>query len=180
MKIQIIIGALTFFFVTACNKEKIDPSNRWTLPPNMFFFQLIKPNNERLTLQEMDSLKLFYINTDGERQYYNPREGLDYPQHLFRPSEDNYGDLYLDNEGVLLGYDVNLGGVNINTWYFEQMDGRIDTLYVESKKISQKEGMQDPCYCTNPFTVVRLNGKDATIHPTLRSSAGKNVYVLKQ
>lgn len=179
MKIQIIIGALTFFFVTACNKEKIDPSNRWTLPPNVFYYQLLKSTNEHLSSVEIDSLKLFYINTDGERQYSNPTEGLDYPQFTFRPSFHGSSDNILDDAGILMLLDINGRGLTINTWYLEQMDGRIDTLYVESKKISQKEGMQDPCYCTDPFTVVRLNGKDATIHPTLRSSAGKNVYVLK-
>jgi len=179
-KILALLISVLLFLLASCKKDRnnydLDSS---ALPPNMSYFQLLKPNGQYLSLVEMDSLKLFYINEDGERQYQNPMEGLDHPQHLFKPSASNPNDIFLDNQGVVLALYVNGRGVVHNTWYFEQMDGRIDTLYVESEKVHSKEADNNSCGCVNPFTVVRLNGKDASIHPNLRSVLGKNIYVLK-
>jgi len=180
MKKIIILFFLCLPLLIACKKDRSGYDEDAILwPPNKFFFQLIKPDGEQLSSVEMDSLKFFYINTEGERQYYNPMEGLDYPQHLQRPSLDNYHNLLLESQGVLFAPYVNGFGVVQNTWYFEQMDGRIDTLYVESRIIHSKDAGNNPCGCIHPFSVVRLNGKDATIHPNLRSVSGKFVFVLK-
>jgi len=170
--------------LTACKKNtleipKIQGEYNGNLAENQFYFQLLKNDGRIMTEAEADSLKLFYINAEGKRQYEysSPTVIMDYPQHIFKPSFISINDAGLDSMGILVSRDV--GPYFSHYWYFEYPNGDIDTLYVEQKNILDEEGLKDPCWCNFPFTVVKLNGKDATIHPTLTSATHKQIYVLR-
>ncbi len=172
----IVLGVLLF----SCNKNKVieveDP-DPWILPPNSFFFQITR-NGEKLPDSVLTDLKLFYIDRD-RRIYEAPNEKLDNREHILLPSYMS-SNIHLDEQGVRLAPYINGSGVEYNTWYFEHPTGDIDTLYVESQKISKAEGRQNECYCINPFSVVRFNGKDAYKHSTLKATDGKPVWVLEK
>jgi hypothetical protein len=94
-----------------------------------------------------------------------------------------YGEnsTHLDEAGVRVNLTLNTFGVEHNTWYFEYPNGDIDTLYVEHRDQSFEQARKDECSrCIAPFPVVRLNGKDAYKHPTLRPASGKPIFVLEK
>lgn len=166
-----------FFLITstgmiACKQK--DPD--WILPPNKFYYQITQ-NSMPLSTVVLDSLKFYYINENGIKIYNSENVEGD-GEHVLLPSK--IGSDYLDAEGVRACLELNIFGVQHNTWYFEYPDGSIDTLYVESQQIPKSEGRKDPCYCIAPFTVVRLNGRDAYIHPTLKPVDNKPIWVLER
>lgn len=120
----------------------------------------------------------FYID-QGRRVYEAPSETMDHREHIILP-ELNSVNTQLAEAGVLCTPFVNSFLVEHNTWYFEYENGDIDTLYVENNIISKEEGRQNECYCINPFSIVRFNGKDAYKHPTLKAADGKPVWVLER
>jgi hypothetical protein len=181
MKTRIIILLLLFPILLwlSCKKKEQPP---WMLPPNDFYFQIIY-HNEKLPDTVLNQLALFYVDKDGKKVYYNKSTDTvgGIANHIRFCYEFDGGNSTLDAQGVRVGAYVNVFGVgNNNYWYFEFPNGDIDTLYVESKHLSDEDAYKDPCSCNNPFTVVKYNGKDATIHPNLKPQSGKNIYVLEK
>ena len=172
---NLLLVLSTIIFLTSC--ERIAP-NSWNLPPNKFYYQITE-NGVHLSSTDLDSLKFYYINENGTKVYRDQGTDNEAANHVLKPSWIS-GNESLDAEGVRLCMELNPFGVSHNTWYFEYPDGSIDTLYVESKEISKVEGRKDACYCTTPFSVVRLNGKDAFIHPTLKPVDNKPIWVLER
>lgn len=170
---KITLFVFVVFSFISCDRIVPDP---WVLPPNVFYYQITQ-NSMPLSTVVLDSLKFYYINENGIKIYNSENVEGD-GEHVLLPSK--IGSDYLDAEGVRACLELNIFGVQHNTWYFEYPDGSIDTLYVESQQIPKAEGRKDPCYCIAPFTVVRLNGRDAYIHPTLKPVDNKPIWVLER
>lgn len=167
----LVLGIIT---LQSCKKEN------WVLPPNKFYFQIIK-NGTPLNSITLDSLKLYYY--DGNEKIYSfpNAEGAETGRHIRKPSM--YSGNSLEHAIELEKNDIRVCGYIVGHegyWYYQFPDGDIDTLYITTKELSNKEGMKDPCYCSHPFITVQYNGKDATIHPTLKAGDGKNIYVLEK
>jgi hypothetical protein len=180
MKTRIILFflLLPILLWLSCKKKERPP---WMLPPNNFYFQIIH-HDEKLPDTVLNNLALFYLDKDGKKVYYSQETDTvgGIAKHIRFCYEFEGGNSTLDAQGVRVAGYVNLFGVGANYWYFEFPNGDIDTLYVESKHLSDEDAYKDPCSCNNPFTIIQYNGKDATIHPTLRAGDGKNVYVLEK
>lgn len=169
---NIILFFLILSTLFSCRK-----SERWNLPPNRFYFQIVK-NGQHLDSNTLDSLKMFIIDENGVKHYEHPIE-YDIRNFLEKPSII-LGNTALDSQGVLLVGYLNAFGVEYHNWYFEFPDGDVDTLYVESKEYKlNKDGMKDDCYCQHPMSVVQYNGRDAHKHPTLKAG-GKPIFVLEK
>lgn len=176
---KIFTPIICIIFLFSCKKKDINNPDYWDLPPNRFFFQILK-DGAQLDDSTLSVLKMYYIDKNGYKVYRNKSETMDFPEHIYLPSR--YGDHHLDSLGIRVNYF--LPGMatfnNVNEWYFEYGNGDIDTLYVEGKEISNQEGRNNDCYCTTPITVVRFNGRNAYKHPTLTADGGKPIYVLEK
>lgn len=170
---------LILALLSSCKKLFPKEEPMQALPPNDFIFQITKANTY-LSNNELDSLKMFYVDNNGDR-IYRQSSNLQFPEHINLPSQMGFGK-YLDDSGVRLNYFLPGYATyqNINQWYFEHGNGDIDTLYVETKSLDGKEGMQDECYCRTPIIKVIFNGVDAPKHPTLTADNGEPIYVLEK
>ena len=170
---------LILALVSSCEKLFPNEEPMPVLPPNDFIFQITKANTY-LSNSELDSLKMFYIDNNGDK-IYRQSSNLQFPEHINLPSQMGFGQ-YLDDSGVRLNYFLPGAATyhNINQWYFEYGNGDIDTLYVETKDLDGKEGMLHECYCRTPITKVIFNGVDAQKHATLTADNGEPIYVLEK
>lgn len=171
---KITLFVFVVFSFISCDRIVPDP---WVLPPNVFYYQITQ-NGRPLSGTVLDSLKFYYINEYGTKIY---RSGSDdeSANHVLKPSWIS-GNEILDMEGVRICMALNSSGVRHNTSYFEYPDGSIDTLYVESRVIPKTEGSKNSCNCITPFNIVKLNGRAASIHPTLKPSDTKPIWVLER
>ena len=108
---------------------------------------------------------MYYIE-GGTKYYRTPNVDSATANHLLKPSYYS-GNTFFDDQGVRVCVPVNPFGVVHNYWYFEFPNGDVDTLYVESKHVGNKEGREDACQCNDPFTVIKYNGRDAEVNLTL-------------
>lgn len=171
---QFMIAAL--FIITALTscRQKEDP-DKYLLDINIFTYRIVQ-NGDKLPDSILSELKMYYIE-NGIKYYRTPNVDSIAGNHLLKPSHFS-GDTYLDDEGVRICVSVNPFGVVHNYWYFEFPDGDIDTLYVESKHVGNKEGLQDVCQCNDPFTVIKYNGRDAELNTTLLPPGSRPIYNL--
>lgn len=174
---------LSTISIISC-KETIVPGdpndpNYWSIPPNYLSFQ-IRMNGERLPDSILQNITMYYYDENGNKimdQSNRTDVILDDPSHLgFEPE----GTVWADSGIVFSMYPIILASKNMNYMYIGYPDGDVDTIYTEQKYISNAEGRLDPCYCNNPITVLKFNGKDAPIHPTLRSPSGKDIYIFEK
>ncbi len=170
MKIKMFSLFLVVFATLNSCRQKENP-DMYHLDINYFAYRIVQ-NGDKLPDSIMDGLKMYYI--EGMTKYYkNPTvNDSATASHLLKPSHYS-GDTYLDEQGVRVCPTLNPFGVVHNYWYFEFPNGDVDTLYVESRNVSNKEGMQDVCQCNNPFTVIKYNGRDAEINTELMPEGTK-------
>lgn len=167
-------GSIIITFLS-CKRENPDP---WILPPNFFYYQIVQ-NGNKMPDSILSNLKFYYFNEMGNKVFSDPNTDNEAANHVLLPSWIP-GNEALDAEGVRLCMEIASFGVRNNTWYFEYPNGDIDTLYIESQKISKQEGRVNECQCVNPITLVRYNGRDAYKHPSLKPSDKKPVFVLEK
>ena len=156
--------ALLFILPMLASCRQKEDLDIYQLDINYFAYRILV-NGEKLPDSVLNELKMYYV--DGGIKYYrNPIGDNETANHILKPSYFS-GETYLDEQGVRVNCHVNPFGVLHNYWYFEFPNGDIDTLYVESKKVNNKEGQQDVCQCNNPFTVIKYNGRDAVLNTEL-------------
>lgn len=176
MKKLIIVFIGIVFSLLSCTKEEIIYDNEnSSLPPNVFFFQIVK-NGSILQGDILDSLKMFYIK-DRTKFYQHPNSNLTNRKFIEQAPEE-----YLQPYHVLMGLKTlnYIEDRYINEWFIEYPNGDIDTLYVETAEVSIEEGKKDRCYCVNPIKVLKFNGNNVTINPNIEGDMGKAVYVLEK
>lgn len=177
--IKISFAVVLALCLLSCHKTvEIIAPDPWVLPPNDFYY-LITQDGNNLSDSTLEDLMFYYFNSNGQKVLRDPKTDNEAANHVLKPSWIG-GNEHLDEAGVRLCMEINSFLVEHNTWYFEYENGDIDTLYVENNIISKEEGRQNECYCINPFSVVRFNGKDVYKHPTLKAADGKPVWVLER
>ncbi|WP_162903375.1 hypothetical protein [Taibaiella koreensis] len=167
-----VVISLCLVFV-ACKAKRVP-----ALPPNVLFFQ-IKLDGQILDDSILAKVKLFYYDKNGNRIDSLPWN-YDDRTFLFPASRSSGG---LDGKGVLCsGYIARyiIRGEGVNTMYLEYPNADIDTLYVEVADIGSEAGARDRCYCDNPFTIVRFNGKDAPETTDIHTDNGKPIYLFSK
>lgn len=169
-----LIAAIFVITAFASCRQKEDP-DKYHLDINIFTYRIVQ-NGDKLPDSILSELKMYYIE-GGTKYYRTPNVNSITGNHLLKPSHFS-GDTYLDDEGVRICVPVNAFGVVHNYWYFEFPNGDIDTLYVESKHVGNKEGLQDVCQCNDPFTVIKYNGRDAELNTTLLPAGSRPIYNL--
>ena len=165
----------------SCKKDPLkdfdysDPDN-WVLPPNVFFFQILK-DGHRLPDSVLSKLQFYYYDENNNKVTN---------QSDFFEEYDNYemflntGEEAIYNQAGILGSLPFAGLTNkYHTWYIEYPDGDIDTLVGINKKVNTKEGRKDECMCGNPLVFLSFNGKEVRKHENLRPY-DKPVYILEK
>lgn len=148
-------------------KETIVPDdpndpNYWSIPSNVLTFQ-IRMNGERLPDSILQKITMYYQDKYGNKimdQSNCTDVILDDPSHFHLDFE---GTVWADSGIVYSMYPTSTALGNKHYQYIGYPNGDEDTIYTEVKYISNAEGKLDPCYCYNPITVLKFNGKDA--HP---------------
>lgn len=180
--IAFFLGLFTIGLISC--KETIIPGdpndpNYWSIPSNVLTFQIIM-SGERLPDSILQKITMYYYDEYGNKimdQSNRTDVILDDPSHFDLGVE---GTVWADSGIVYSIYPTSFAEANMHYWYIGYPDGDIDTIYTEVKYISNAEGKIDPCYCNNPITVLKFNGKDASIHPTLKSPCGKDIYIFEK
>lgn len=168
IKIFSAVALLSLCAVSACRSKEY--ADKYGLDINIFSYRIVQ-NGDKLPDSIIDNLKMYYM-VGGMKYYRSPGGDSASANHVLKPSYFS-GNTFWDDEGVRICVNVNSFGVVHNYWYFEFPDGDVDTLYVESRNVSNKEGMQDVCQCNNPFTVIKYNGRDAEINTELMPEGSK-------
>lgn len=182
-KIKSIVLLCLFLMLTciSCKKDPLkdfdysDPDN-WVLPPNVFFFQILKDGN-RLPDAVLSKLQFYYYD-ENNNKISRASELLDNPEHY--AMFDTLGEWAIYNQAGILGSGhFPLMTDKYHTWYLEYPDGDIDTLVGISKMVSTKEGRNEECKCNNPLVYLSFNGKEVKKHESLRPY-DKPVYILEK
>ena len=168
--IKKILPVLLFILPSLLScKQKDDPGS-YLLDINLFSYRIVQ-NGDKLPDSIIDNLKMYYM-VGGIKHYRSPGGDSSTANHLLKPSYYS-GNTFWDEQGVRICVNVNAFGVIHNYWYFEFPNGDVDTLYVESREVSSKEGLKDICQCNNPFTVIKYNGRDAEINTELTPAGSR-------
>lgn len=165
---------LLILFITSCKDYC-----RWSLPPNIFYFIIMKDGHP-LPDSILDNTVMYFINSRGE-MVTNPdslQEGpnapdLDDTVLMFPATRTSPG---LANTGVMSSGYV----YETRTWYLKYPDGDIDTFYVETTHIPCKKGAKNRCYCDDPYTKVEFNGHTAPEYTELNNGDGKPIFLFEK
>lgn len=162
----------------ALNFSSCKKGEDWLLGLNHFYVQMQKDGNPYLK-QDWDSIRVFYLKNGKDTiDHISDYNLADYGKPFLFPASRSM-DNQLDSMGVRMSaYMPVYAQQGINTFYFQQANGDIDTLYLEAKQVSNKVGSKDPCMCNNPITKILFNGKVPRPHPTLKTNGGQIIYLL--
>jgi hypothetical protein len=152
--------------LVSCEKRR-----SWDLPPNMLFLQ-VKKDGAPLPDSLLSSIKVFYWK-DGKK-VNRPAANLT-DSTLISPGTRYLGDKF-GGQGLLASFYIGPG----YEYYFEFPDGDIGTLQVEADSLSAEEGRKHRCFCRNPFTQVRFNGKVAPETSDIKEPGGKPIFLLEK
>jgi hypothetical protein len=150
----ILLAACTLF---GCKKDKRDLASPQPL--------LLLPmhNNARLSDNDLNGIKLYYIQSPNLKRYV-PDFG--------RASGSNFQD------GILSSSDVVALSANtdIKLYFLSFPDGITDTLYVNYETISDEDARNNDCFCNKPLVSFRVNGQSPPVNKI--SPDGYPVYVI--
>ena len=138
-----------------------------------YFYMTIYQNDSLLADSIMADANMFYIQ-DGERIDYMMLNGFDLAEdsitiipakRKFMYNDSEYfpglGATEVSNLGMLKSFNAK---EQVLTWYLEFKNGDIDTLHIESRYVSDEEGLTYPCQCYNPLLSFKYNG--VPVYPT--------------
>ncbi|MFT4060731.1 MAG: hypothetical protein QM642_00070 [Edaphocola sp.] len=68
----------------------------------------------------------------------------------------------------------------VSTFYFKYPDGDLDTLYIHSEQVSNKQAKKETCHCIIPIRELKFNGKNAVQDTSIHLSSGYPVYIFEK
>jgi len=179
MKLSIILLLFLLLESLSCKKSDCD----WDSPPNILYF-IIKENGKPLEYGSLSEVKMYYLRngikiTNPNDIDTSPNSPiLDDTKFIYYGSKN---DPKLENSGVLAnGYADFVSTLDIKTWYIEFPDGNIDTLFLETTKLSCEEAKLNRCYCNLPFTKVIFNGRIVKEATEIQTTNMKPVYCFEK
>ena len=143
MKYLLLIFICFSLVAVKCTKSRSGPQDI----PRSFFF-LIKKNNVRLEDNTLNNTKMYYLK-DGAKMYVS-----DFTRAI------NGGELNAYDLGIQTSFRIEdiSANENIKNFYLEYPNSDVDTLFIDYKRLSEKEAFNHPCYCYTPLEQVKYNG----------------------
>lgn len=141
-----------------CSKYGKCAFDTYLVPHSLFF--IVKKNDQRLDDVTLNSIKLFY----------NKGVSKLYVSDFIRGSDEGY------NLGVLTTRDIGFKSADegIKNYYLEYINGDLDTLFVDYKRLSQEDACNHVCKCNYPLESVKFNGKVVEIDSSIKQ---QKVYI---
>jgi len=170
---QIIIPALLLITLGSCMNKFC----RGDIPPQIRTVLEIKRGGKNVTDSELRTAYLFWMENgiktiDSNRDIYNPTTGVTYPQ-ISADKVDSTKPLFYS---FLIG---NTSARGVKDYYIVYANGTIDTVTIDYKANSSKEG-----HCTYTSIVlneIKYRGSNASIDSSLTNDYQRTpVYIINK